>query len=251
VSQVALISDIHGNALALASVLDDIARHEVGQLVCLGDVAAGGPQPREVVVRLRELGCPTVRGNADGWLTDGLPPGRSEETGRLSKIVEWARAQLGPAERNYLASLPPTITITCGETGVLCFHGSPRSDVEGFLATTPDSEIEDALVDATRAKVLAGGHTHVQLLRYVGGRLLLNPGSVGLPLGSLSRGRAPLPAWAEYVLLDFADGDTGAAVTFRRVPIDCAELAEQTARMPHPTWAADLERRIARWNSRA
>jgi putative phosphoesterase len=251
VSRVALISDIHGNALALATVLDDIAHHEVGEVVCLGDVAAGGPQPRDVIVRLRALGCPTVRGNADGWLTDGLPPGRSEETRRLSKIVDWARAQLGPAEWDYLASLPPTITITCGETGVLCFHGSARSDVEGLLATTPESEIEEALVDAQPAKVLAGGHTHLQLFRRVGDRVLVNPGSVGLPLGSLRarRGGPLLPAWAEYALLD-CEGDVNAAITFRRVPVDAEALAQPTASMPHGTWAADLEQRIKRWNRR-
>jgi predicted phosphodiesterase len=250
-SQLALLSDIHGNALALATVLNDIAGHDVGGFVCLGDIAAGGPQPREVIACLRELGCPTVRGNADGWLIDGLPPGRSDETRRLSENVAWARAQLEPAEREYLASLPASVTIACGQTRIHCFHGSPRSDVERLVATTPESEIDEALAGAPPAKVLAGGHTHLQLLRCVGDRLLINPGSVGLPLGSLRSARAPLPAWAEYALLDFDGGEADAAVTFRRVLIDPGALAEQTARMPHASWAADLERRIAHWNRRA
>jgi putative phosphoesterase len=249
--RVALISDIHGNELALTAVLVDLAPREVDELVCLGDIAAGGPKPRKVIARLRELRCQSVRGNADGWLLEGLPPGRSDETRRLAEIVEWARAQLGPGECEYLASLPASVTIACGETSVLCFHGSPRSDVERLLATTPESAIADALGDAPRANVLAGGHTHLQLLRRVGGRLLINPGSVGLPLGSLRRSRVPLPAWAEYALLDFDGGEVDAAVTFRRVPIDLHALAEQSAPMPHRTWAADLERRITRWNARA
>src|SRR6266542_6005372 len=108
-SQLALISDIHGNGIALDTVLADLARHDVEQIVCLGDVAAGGPQPHAVIARLRELGCRTVRGNADGWLVDGLPPGRTEETRRLSQLVEWARARLAPEELDYLAKLPPTL----------------------------------------------------------------------------------------------------------------------------------------------
>jgi putative phosphoesterase len=250
VSRFALLSDVHGNATALAAVLEELAGSDLDGIVCLGDIAAGGPQPREVVTRLRDLRCLTVRGNADGWLTEGFPPGRSAETHRLAETVGWAREQLGPREREYLASLPVTATISCGETSILCFHGSPRSDVERFLATTPESEIDDALVDATAAKVLAGGHTHLQLLRRVGNRLLVNPGSVGLPLGSLASGEGPpLPAWAEYALLD-CEAEVDTAVTFRRVPVDTAALADATASMPHATWAVDLERRIRRWNSR-
>jgi putative phosphoesterase len=250
--QLALLSDIHGNAVALAAVLDDVGRRGVGALVCLGDLAAGGPQPREVITRLRDLGCKTVRGNADGWLTDGFPPGTSAETRRLSEIVQWTRKQLGPGELAYLASLPATAAISCGEASVLCFHGSPRSDIERLLATTPESEIEEALIDAKPASILAGGHTHLQLLRRVDDRLLVNPGSVGLPLGSLRarREQPPLPTWAEYAVLD-CEEEVDAAVTFRRVPVDVEALAEQAASMPHATWAADLERRILRWNSRA
>jgi putative phosphoesterase len=220
-SRVALLSDVHGNASALAAVLGEIARSELDGIVCLGDIAAGGPQPREVISLLRDLGCLTIRGNADAWLTAGFPPGKSAET------------------------------ISCGETSVLCFHGSPRSNVEGLLATTPESEIEEALVDAKRAKVLAGGHTHLQLLRRLGDRVLVNPGSVGLPLGSLRArsGGQPLPTWAEYALLE-CEGEVDATVTFRRVAVDPEALAEPTASMPHATWAIDLERRIRRWNRR-
>jgi predicted phosphodiesterase len=65
--RVAFISDIHGNAVALEAVLADIARRRVDEIVCLGDVAAGGPQPGEALERLRTLGCAVVRGNADEW----------------------------------------------------------------------------------------------------------------------------------------------------------------------------------------
>ena len=250
-SRIALLSDVHGNATALAAVLEELVGSDLDVLVCLGDIAAGGPQPREVVARLRELRCTTVRGNADGWLTEGFPSGSSVETRRLSEIVEWARERLGPGEHEYLASLPATARISSGQTSVLCFHGSPRSETERLLATTPESEIEEALVDAKPANVLAGGHTHLQLFRRVGERLLVNPGSVGLPLGSLRArsGGPPLPTWAEYALLDY-EGDVEVAITFRRVAVDTEALAEPTASMPHGTWAADLEQRIKRWNRR-
>ena len=59
---VAIISDIHGNLLALDAVLHDIASRNIQHIICLGDVAATGPQPREVIARLQTIGCPIVMG---------------------------------------------------------------------------------------------------------------------------------------------------------------------------------------------
>jgi hypothetical protein len=59
--RVALISDIHGSGVALETVLAELARDRVDEIVCVGDIAAGGPQPREVPARLRELGCRDFR----------------------------------------------------------------------------------------------------------------------------------------------------------------------------------------------
>lgn len=58
--RIALIADLHGNLAALDAVLADLQAAHVDQAVCLGDVAAIGPQPREVTARMREYGCPVV-----------------------------------------------------------------------------------------------------------------------------------------------------------------------------------------------
>ena len=250
-SELALISDIHGNGVALDTVLADLARRGVDQIVCLGDLAAGGPQPHEVIARVRELGCPVVRGNADRWLLEGLPPGPSAETRRLGAVVAWARARLAPDDLDYLAALPQTLSVGATDgPSLFCFHGSPRADIDSLLATTPDAELDQLMAEAPQATLNAGGHTHLQLLRRHRDRLLINPGSVGLPLGSLTASPAapPLPAWAEYALVR---DDCALEISFRRLPVDVAALAAATASMPCPTWAADLERRIRRWNARA
>jgi putative phosphoesterase len=249
VSRLALISDIHGNGAALDAVLTDATGDRVDEIICLGDIAAGGPQPGEVVRRLRDVGCLAIRGNGESWLLDDLPPGTSDETRRLAEVVRWARDELTVADLGYLAALPTTLTADVGGLTLFCFHGSPRSDVERLLATTSDEELTEALANAPEARVLAGGHTHLQLLRSWGDRLLVNPGSVGLPLGSLLAARPPLPAWAEYAIIEVAEGHT--EVAFRRVSVNVSVLAARTAAMPHDSWAADLERRIRRWNRRA
>jgi putative phosphoesterase len=247
-TRLALISDIHANGVALDAVLADLTPRRVDEIICLGDVAAGGPQPQAVIARLRELGCRGVRGNAEGWLLEGLPPGRSEETRRLGEVVAWTRAALGRADLGYLATLPPTLSVIAEGLGLLCFHGSPRSDIESLLATTPDDELEEAFAAASES-LLVGGHTHLQLLRTCGHRVLINPGSVGLPLGALAASGPPLPAWAEYALVEVSGGEV--EIAFRRVPVNVEALAAATAAMPTASWAADLERRIQRWNARA
>ncbi len=247
-ARLALISDIHGNGVALDTVLADVAAREVDEIVCLGDVAAGGPQPRHVLRRLRELGCRAVRGNADGWLLDGLPAGRSEATRRLAETVAWGRAQLGDDDLAYLAALPASVRCSVDGLELVCCHGSPRSDLEPLLATTSDTALDELFAYAD-ARVLAAGHTHLQLLRRHGESLLVNPGSVGLPLGAATGSAPPLPNMAEYALLTVRDGDV--EVAFRRLPNDIDALRAASAAMPQPTWASDLEHRIKRWNVRA
>ena len=62
---IAVISDIHGNLPGLEAVLNDIEEVGAEQIVCLGDVAGFGPQPREALASIKALGCPVVMGNAD------------------------------------------------------------------------------------------------------------------------------------------------------------------------------------------
>jgi putative phosphoesterase len=248
-ARLALISDVHGNAVALDAVVADLESRRVDEIICLGDVAAGGPQPKAVIARLRELDCRSVRGNAEAWLLDRLPPGRSGETRRLGEIVSWARAALSRDDFEYLGGLPPTLTVTADGVTLLCFHGSPRSEIEALLPTTPDDALEEALAGTPAAHLLAGGHTHLQLSRQCGGRLLVNPGSVGLPLGSLTDAEPRLPAWAEYALVEVDGGEL--EIFLERVALEVEALAAATAAMPQASWAADLERRIRRWNARA
>jgi predicted phosphodiesterase len=252
-SKLAVVSDIHGNAVALDAVFADMARRRAGRLVCLGDIAAGGPQPCEAIEALRSRGCPVVRGNADEWLLDGLPAEAGDETLRLRRIVEWARQRLSREDVEFLRSSQATIELELrGAVAVHCFHGSPRSNRERILPTTPEAKL-DQLLAGVRALILLGGHTHWQMLRRYRGGLLVNVGSVGLPVGSLDP-RAPggrrLPHWAEYAVIEA--GRRSVSVELCRVAVDAAAL-ERAARetgMPHAgRWAADLERRARTQNA--
>src|SRR3954453_814417 len=97
---IALIADIHGNLAALEAVLDALRAEPADEIVCLGDVAATGPHPHEVLRRLQGLGCPMVMGNADAELRDGPPPAAEtdEDARRITDISRWCAAQLDDAD---------------------------------------------------------------------------------------------------------------------------------------------------------
>jgi predicted phosphodiesterase len=245
---VALIADIHANAVALEAVLADLERERPDRLVCLGDLVGGGPQPREVVARIRALGCPVVAGNVDALVADFVPAdhdplvayfvahGATDAVARrMVEINAWSHARLTAEERAFLRHLPPTVAVQLAEgVGLLCFHGSPRSFDDVIVATTPEAELEE-LLGGAEAAVLAGGHTHLPLLRRHRLGLLLNPGTVGVVRAADARAGRKLP-WAEYALVRWEAGRLG--TDFRRVPFDAGALgaAAQASGMPHADW---------------
>ncbi len=192
---IALIADIHGNLVALDAVLDALKAEPPDQFICLGDVAATGPQPREIVRRLLELGCPVVFGNADAELLDVAPPGPNtdEESRRIADIDRWCAAQLDDTDRAFLASFQPTVEISLGEErSLLCCHGSPHSYDDVIVVATPDGEL-DAMIAGHEATVIAGGHTHILMLRAYRGREIINSGSVELAYQFFPDGSVRVP----------------------------------------------------------
>ena len=229
--RVAVLSDIHGNCIALDQALKDLVQHPVEKIVCLGDAIQGGPQPAEVVRRLRQIDCPVVMGNADAWLLSGMDTGNevtSEERQRtLDAVREWSLARLSAEDRAFIQSFQPTVEVAL-EAGrkLLCFHGSPASFDDIMLPDSPYEQLSKFLGDY-EADVLTGGHTHVQYLRRLGadGRFSLNPGSIGLAYShhQPDDGFRADP-WAEYAVLT-SEGQR-LALEFRRVPYDVAPLLD-------------------------
>jgi len=223
--RVALISDLHGNEVALRAVLSQIKRVGVDQIVCLGDTATLGPDPKRVLDTLREVGCACILGNHDEFLLDAELIHRYTEAPIIRDAVNWCRDQLSSDDFDFVRTFLTRLVIPL-ENGskLLLFHGSPRSHMEDILATTPSSEL-DGMLDGHTATVMAGGHTHVQMLRQHHGMLLVNPGSVGMPFRDYVNGRQPviLPH-AEFAIV--TSERTGVEVSLQRVAVDKAALRD-------------------------
>jgi predicted phosphodiesterase len=224
--RVALISDIHANAVALHAVLDDIERVGADRIVCLGDVATLGPRPHEVLETLRRLSCPCIMGNHDAFLLDPELIRSYTEAPIVVDSVDWCRGQLTADEEAFLGTFVPRIEVPLSPGVVLLlFHGSPRSHMEDILATTPADEL-DRMLEGHAAAVHAGGHTHVQMLRQHRGVLVVNPGSVGLPFREFAFRQAPtLLHHAEYAVIEAREHAVG--VTLLRVALDREDLRRE------------------------
>jgi putative phosphoesterase len=220
--RVALISDIHGNAVALRAVLEEIRAARVDRIVCLGDVATLGPSPHEVLEILSELGCPCIRGNHDDFLLDEDLIRTYTDVPPVVQTVKACRESMSRHELAFVATFQATLELDMEGATLGLFHGSPRSNTEDLLATTGVDDLDRAL-GSRRPTVMAGGHTHIQMLRQHNGTLLVNPGSLGAPFEAYVHGGTPkiLP-YAEYAIVESTRGSV--AVSLRRLALDRTAL---------------------------
>jgi predicted phosphodiesterase len=202
-------------------------------------VAGGGPHPREVLDRLRRLGCPVVRGNVDDWVLALQPLGLGDPPVRRSEAIDrWCTGQLTARDREYMQSFRPVVKVALedGRT-LLCFHGSPRSNRDVILAGTPDDEVAEMLGER-KGDVMAGGHTHQQMLRTLGETIIINAGSVGVPYQRNEKGKKRHPPRAEYGVVTSHEGVL--RVELRRAPVSPERIVHAILEsgMPHAEWWA-------------
>ncbi|MBX0322572.1 metallophosphatase family protein [Halomicroarcula sp. F13] len=206
--KVGVLSDIHGNRVALDAVLADMP--PVDRLVCAGDVVGYNPWHADCVDAMRGLGdgedwpdteVPTVMGNHDRAVAATTP---FAFNGMAKAGVDHAREQLDEAQLDWLAALPDERR-TCDDR-VKLVHGHP-DDPDHY--TYPDEFGPDLLGEED---VLVMGHTHHQHHEVYDDGVVMNPGSVGQPRDGDHR--------AAYAILDL---DT-MTVEDRRVEYDTTEV---------------------------
>ncbi len=120
----AIISDIHGNSLALEAVLKDIRSRGIGSIINLGDHFFGALEPEAVAVLLRAEEMLCISGNTDREILESIDSGFEKEG------MDRVKAILGEQSIAWLRSLPQTAT--CDGLFFAC-HGTPESDDEYLL----------------------------------------------------------------------------------------------------------------------
>lgn len=233
----AIISDIHGNYIALENILKDAQKADVDGYIFAGDYCISAPWPSEVINRMMALNNSyAVLGNEEKHLH--LTPGDDGQ----SEVSYWARRQLSDEQMAWLDSLPRRIDTIIenvevhichpssefidkceykfGKTSLLAMHYGDRTPTHEENLDYVRSQLladEEFIAKARTLDkgVYIFGHSHDQFYLEFEGRWFINPGSCGLPLDCIKFG-------FPYSILTLEDGTI--SVEERRIDFDPEEL---------------------------
>ncbi len=200
--RIALLSDIHGNLVALDAVLNDMRRHgPFDQVVVAGDLVWSGPWPAEVVDRVREVSSAVIQGNTDAFFRrrpGETPPGKDDE--RFTAHLTWMTERLGPERVAYLAGLPFSHRIAPAPgSDLLIVHANPTDLARPIIPQFAEADLDALLLSGDGAEpdwqALAYGHIHVPHTHRWRGRLLVDVASVGLPMDGDQRAAYAVMTW--------------------------------------------------------
>ncbi|MBV9281283.1 MAG: metallophosphoesterase family protein [Chloroflexi bacterium] len=238
--RIAILSDPHGDLVALRKVIADLESLDpVDEVLVGGDLAQGGAQPAEVVDLIRERDWSAVRGNADdllvrladGWTPEeALRPAGVTHDSLPESVAEhalWSVDRLGSERIEYLRNLPLSIVRGFAFGSMALVHATPWS-TEDVVLPDAEEEIAKRMVREAGARLLVYGHIHTQYIRRVGDATLMSVGAI-----NGSNDADPRPA---YAILDLGETIT---VQPRRVDWPLHERRAAYA-------AAGVERRFSR-----
>ncbi|MFL1464225.1 metallophosphoesterase family protein [Roseococcus sp. DSY-14] len=239
-TRLAILADIHGNLPALEAVLADIAATAPdAALLDLGDSVSGPLWPREVLALLRARAIPSLRGNHDRWVAQSASPGATDA---------FARQAVGADGAAWLDALP---ALRQPAPGLVAFHARPDDDDAYLLEDVRDGALHPARPDVVAAR-LAGlppgrlvlcAHSHrAALLALPDGRVVLNPGSVGMPAYAdptpphphVSEAGSP---HARYALAEVAADGAPLRVELRAIAYGWQAAADRAAALGRTDWA--------------
>lgn len=186
--KIAVLSDIHGNLLALESVMDDIQKNNCEKLLFLGDYALAGPEPGDTVNFCMSLNehdnVEMIQGNTDEMIadySDEVFENVAKNAPIMANALKEEASSLSKPQIEFLRTLPAQKSLTIDGVNILMVHGSPRKNNEDIMPDTPLEEVEKMLSGVSENLILCG-HTHIPCgFQTNTGQTVVNDGSVGRP----------------------------------------------------------------------
>lgn len=221
----AFISDIHGNAVALEAVLQDIERNKVDKIIVLGDLCFRGPEPKKSLDLIRSLNTDVIKGNADEWVVRGVQQGEVPDQNLpiMNKEREWTVSQLESADLDYLVKLPQSLTFQAEDQTIKVFHATPDSLFEIVRPNTDNEIIFEKMMNSDE-QIFVYAHIHTPFIRYIKGKVIINIGSVGLPFDGLQK--------ASYGIVEVDSGKIRTSI--ERVDFDVEKVMDLYETVHYP-----------------
>lgn len=200
--KVAVLSDIHGNGVALQYAINDLKSLGIKKIIILGDVIMKGPMPSQSLEMIKDKDLEIIgwiKGNTDLWLEEitdiWIPSTRREK--ELYSYYKYAKDNLEEEQIAFLKELPLECSINLNGISILCVHGTPKSINEAIDSSVPEEEIKKA-IKGVEEQVILSGHSHTSFIGEVDDKTIFNVGSIGNSLDGDNR--------ISYGVLEFVEG---------------------------------------------
>lgn len=239
-NKIAVISDIHGNLLALEAVLEDIEKLNIEKVLNLGDILHGPLDPEGTFQLLSEENFITISGNQDRIILENWDKKNDTNT-----TLRFVLDSLPDSAFDWLKKLK---AYKAWKNVFMCHGNLERDDAplietfrNGKVLQKSAADLEND-VQAIEEKILLCGHTHVPKIVELpdSGKFILNPGSVGLPAYDDDRpfyhkmeSDSPL---AKYLVIEF-DGPNVTSFNQRHIKYDHGQAAKQAEMNGRADWA--------------
>lgn len=224
--KILVVADIHSNWAALSAI-----RETFDCCLMLGDVVDYGTDPLPCIDWCKSTAAYAVRGNHDHAVAQHVTPqegGGFRRLARATRPLHWDA--IDQPRMRYLARLPVTQHVELDGRRIYLVHATPRDALDEYLSD--DAAAWEARLRGVDADLICVGHTHRPLHLDLGGKEVLNPGSVGQPRDGDPR--------AAYAVIE------NGRVEFRRVEYDIDAALKQMQTSGVPPWVVELSDALLR-----
>ena len=226
--KVAVLSDIHGNAIALNYAIRDLKNLGINKVVILGDVVMKGPMPSQVMELLNDKDLEIlawIKGNTDMWFEEvsetWIPSSVREK--ELYPYYKYAKDSLKEEQILFIKKLPSEYSLILNGFKILCVYGTPKSIVEAIDGSVSEDEIKKS-INGVKEQVILCGHSHTSFIGEVDSKKIFNVGSVGNSLDGDNR--------ISYGILDFSKYEI--KITNRRIDYPINEVIDISIKNKFP-----------------
>lgn len=196
--KIAVLSDIHGNDIAFEAAVNDAKAHGAEMFIVAGDLISDYPLSSAVIARAKTLTTYVVKGNREKYFERYFYAGdlHWKEYKQFASLL-WIFDHMTSDDLAYISNLPERITVPIGDNqSIFVAHHLPDNSYSMF---DPDKYMADVAetIPNIAENILVCGHTHTPFVKWIGNKLFVNPGSVGVNFsGNFT---------TEYAMIDHSD----------------------------------------------
>ncbi|MEG1704993.1 MAG: metallophosphoesterase family protein [Clostridia bacterium] len=227
--KIAILSDIHGNIVALESVIKELASQNIDYYLIAGDNITDFPFSNEVIAMVQNLTPYVIKGNREKYILEYLKnPKLDKWNTKQQEPIKFIGDNLNIRSIKYIKNLPESLTLNLEELKIKLLHGFPNDLSEEIYLN--DTKKLDEISKNLKENILIFGHTHEPAgYKLINNKLLINAGTLGTRYGKKG---------AEYIVFTYENGKMN--VEIKEVKYDLDKLKEKISETNIlrvcPTW---------------